>query len=99
MRDRPARQSGHRRFEYLNGGYKSGRAIGGPLEQGDELGNWSPPLDLAIDTAHGRHLYVNGRRTWSSQGGYPTLTRGGLRILEVAVPFGYHADGPAPRFL
>jgi hypothetical protein len=44
-------------------------------------------VDLGLDGAHGRHLYVNGRRKWKSQGGYPTLTHGGLSVLEVAVPF------------
>lgn len=42
---------------------------------------------MANDSAYGRHLDVNGRRKWRSQGGYPTLIHGGLSILEVAVPF------------
>ena len=46
-----------------------------------------PPIDLAIKTNHGQHLYVNGRRKWKSAGGYPTLTHGGLSVLEIAVPF------------
>ncbi|QVL51157.1 MAG: hypothetical protein KFB96_12605 [Thiocapsa sp.] len=75
--------SGKDEAESLKGRFKSGRAV----ESAEEPGNWSPPLDLAIDSAHGRHLYVNGRRKWKSQGGYPTLTHGGLSILEVAVPF------------
>lgn len=79
--------SGIDEAEYLKGRYKSGRALGSLFEPGEEPGNWSPPLDLAIDSAHGRHLYVNGRRKWKSQGGYPTLTHGGLSILEVVVPF------------
>jgi hypothetical protein len=74
--------SGKEESEYLKGRYKSGRALGTP----DKPGDWSPPLDLAIESAHGRFLYVNGRRKWKSQGGYPTLTHGGLSILEVAVP-------------
>jgi hypothetical protein len=28
-----------------------------------------------------------GRRKWKSAGGYPTLTQGGLSVLEVAVPW------------
>jgi hypothetical protein len=75
--------SGKDEAEYLKGHYKSGRAVA----SSEAPGAWSPPLDLAIDSAHGRHLYVNGRRKWKSQGGYPTLTHGGLSILEVAVPF------------
>ncbi|MEZ6099968.1 MAG: hypothetical protein R3E01_13450 [Pirellulaceae bacterium] len=50
-------------------------------------GNWVPPIDLLIESQHGRHLFVNGRRKWKSAGGYPTLTHGGLTVLEVAVPF------------
>lgn len=69
--------------DYLKGRYKSGRAIPG----NDPAGAWVPPIDLAIESVHGRHLYVNGRRKWKSQGGYPTLTHGGLSVLEVAVPF------------
>lgn len=69
--------------DYLKKRYKSGRAIPGD----DAPGAWVPPIDLAIESAHGRHLYVNGRRKWKSQGGYPTLTHGGLSVLEVAVPF------------
>ena len=69
--------------DYLKQQYKSGRA----LPSDDDPGAWVPPIDLAIDSAHGRHLYVNGRRKWKSHGGYPTLTHGGLSVLEVAVPF------------
>lgn len=69
--------------EYLKGRYKSGRAIGSDAIPGA----WVPPIDLAIQSAHGRHLYVNGRRKWKSHGGYPTLTHGGLSVLEVTVPF------------
>ena len=70
-------------FDYLKKRYKSGRAI----NSNDDPGAWVPPIDLAIGSAHGRHLYVNGRRKWRSHGGYPTLTHGGLSILEVTVPF------------
>ena len=69
--------------EYLKKRYKSGRAI--PSYKSP--GTWVPPIDLAIESAHGRHLYVNGRRKWKSHGGYPTLTHGGLSVLEVTVPF------------
>jgi hypothetical protein len=61
---------------YLNERYKSGRAT------------LSKHIDLAIEGSQGgRHLFVNGRRKWKSQGGYPTLTHGGLSVLEVLVPF------------
>lgn len=52
-----------------------------------EAGAWVPPIDLLLRTDHGEHLFVLGRRKWKSAGGYPTLTHGGLSVLEVAVPF------------
>lgn len=69
--------------DYLKQVYKSGRWN----TAAHEPGSWVPPIDLMLDTRHGRHLFVNGRRKWKSAGGYPTLTHGGLSILEVAVPF------------
>ncbi|MCW8905971.1 MAG: hypothetical protein OQL28_01875 [Sedimenticola sp.] len=69
--------------DYLKKRYKSGRAI--PSDEAP--GAWVPPIDLAIESARGRYLYVNGRRKWKSHGGYPTLTHGGLSVLEVIVPF------------
>ena len=50
-------------------------------------GSWVPPIDLTLETPHGQHAFVLGRRKWKSQGGYPTLAHGGLSFLEVAVPF------------
>ena len=47
----------------------------------------APPIDLTLDTPRGRHALVLGRRKWKSPGGYPTLTHGGLSLLEVVVPF------------
>jgi hypothetical protein len=69
--------------DYLKKIYKSGRWNN--IQQ--EPGAWAPPIDLAIQTIHGQHLFVNGRRKWKSAGGYPTLTHGGLSVLEIAVPF------------
>jgi hypothetical protein len=69
--------------EYLKKTFRSGRCN----SQQTEPGNFVPPIDLKIESVHGEHLYVNGRRKWKSAGGYPTLTHGGLSILEVAVPF------------
>lgn len=69
--------------DYLKSVYKSGRwesAVQQP-------GNWAPPIDLLLQNRQGKHLFVNGRRKWKSGGGYPTLTHGGLTVLEVAVPF------------
>lgn len=48
---------------------------------------WLPPLSLTLDTPHGRHAFVLGRRKWKVAGGHPALTHGGLSLLEVAVPF------------
>ena len=48
---------------------------------------WVPPVDLVLDTDHGRHRYVLGRRKWRVSGGHPTLSHGGLSVLEVLVPF------------
>lgn len=68
--------------EYLKKIYKSGR-----WETGVETGAWVPPIDMLLNTNHGENLFVLGRRKWKSSGGYPTLTHGGLSVLEVAVPF------------
>ena len=50
-------------------------------------GPYVPPVALQINSAHGAHLLALGRRKWRSQGGYPTLTHGGLSLLEVLSPF------------
>ena len=64
--------------------FKSGRSA---PASGDTLGNWVPPVDLTVTSAHGARRYAVGRRKWRSQGGYPTLTHGGLSVLEVTSPF------------
>ncbi|MFF5198915.1 hypothetical protein ACFY3B_04825 [Micromonospora parva] len=69
---------------YLKDRLKSGRwSVSAELEPG----NWVPPLTLHLKTAHADAALALGRRKWKSQGGYPTLTHGGLSLLEVAVPF------------
>ena len=68
---------------YLKSVFKSGRWS----SETNQPGSWVPPIDLAIETRQGKNLFVNGRRKWKSAGGYPTLTHGGLTVLEVAVPF------------
>jgi hypothetical protein len=50
-------------------------------------GPFVPPVALQINSPHGPHLLALGRRKWRSQGGYPTLTHGGLSLLEVLSPF------------
>jgi len=42
---------------------------------------------MQINNSHGDHLLALGRWKWKSQGGYPTLTHGGLSLLEVLSPF------------
>lgn len=72
--------------QYLKERFKSGRWT--PLSDLKQAaGAWIPPLDLYLKTAHSEAAFVLGRRKWKSQGGYPTLTHGGLSLLEVAVPF------------
>ncbi len=69
--------------DYLKARFKSGRFS--PLLH--DCGSWVPPIDLVLETSHGKNAYVLGCRKWKSSGGYPTLVHGGLSILEVAVPF------------
>lgn len=71
--------------KYLKTRFKSGRSQS--AEDGDGVPGWVPPLDVVLTSRHGRYRYVLGRRKWKSQGGYPTLTHGGLSVLEVASPF------------
>ncbi|MDR3298568.1 MAG: hypothetical protein LBU43_00830 [Candidatus Accumulibacter sp.] len=52
-----------------------------------EAGPFVPPVTLQINSPHGEHLLALGRRKWKSQGGYPTLTHGGLSLLEVLSPW------------
>ena len=52
----------------------------------DAPGDWVPPIDVVLDTAHGKHASVLGRRKWKSQS-CPPLARGGLSLLGEAVPF------------
>jgi len=72
-----------KQVKHLRSRFKSGRWAKEP----EEPSPWVPPIDLVLDTRHGRNAYVLGRRKWKSQGGYPTLTHGGLSVLEVLVPF------------
>jgi len=73
--------------KYLKERFKSGRWA--PLSglEPSGAGAWVPPLDLQLKTAYANATFALGRRKWRSQGGYPTLTHGGLTLLEVAVPF------------
>lgn len=73
--------------QYLKDRFKSGRWVPVSSLEKPGPGPWVPPLDLQLKSAHQDATYVLGRRKWKSQGGYPTLTHGGLSLLEVAVPF------------
>ncbi|MFH7242133.1 MAG: hypothetical protein ACHWZW_04705 [Spirulina sp.] len=69
--------------DYLKSAFKNGRWA----DPKEPLGNWNPPIDVVLDSRRGCHRYVLGRRKWKGQSGYPTLTHGGLSVLEVASPF------------
>jgi hypothetical protein len=74
--------------KYLRERFKSGRWAALSNIEHPSLEAWVPPLDLQLKTAPAADIaFVLGRRKWKSQGGYPTLTHGGLTLLEVAVPF------------
>ena len=68
---------------HLKQTFSSGRSKAGT----GDTGPFVPPVALQINTPHGAHLLALGRRKWRSQGGYPTLTHGGLSLLEVLSPF------------
>jgi hypothetical protein len=69
--------------KHLKEALKSGRCASG---EGD-ASPWVPPVQLSLTTKHGPTRFALGRRKWKSQGGYPTMTHGGLTVLEVASPF------------
>ena len=69
--------------QYLKRTFSSGRSTSG----GGEAGPFVPPVAMQLNSLHGAHLLALGRRKWKSQGGYPTLTHGGLSLLEVLSPF------------
>lgn len=69
--------------QFLKQTFASGRSTKG---EGD-AGPFVPPVAMNIESPHGPYLLAVGRRKWRSQGGYPTLTHGGLSLLEVLSPF------------
>jgi len=69
--------------QFLKKTFASGRSKAGT----GETGPFVPPVALQINSPHGAHLLALGRWKWKSQGGYPTLTHGGLSLLEVLSPF------------
>ena len=68
---------------FLKQAFSSGRCRPGIADAGPFV----PPVALQTSGPHGAHLLALGRRKWRSQGGYPTLTHGGLSLLEVLSPF------------
>jgi hypothetical protein len=69
--------------QFLKQTFSSGRSKSGTSDPGPFV----PPVGLQLINSHGTHLLALGRRKWRSQGGYPTLTHGGLSLLEVLSPF------------
>lgn len=67
-------------IDYMKKLFKSGRST----TTSPEINyNWVPPLTIEMEG----HTLALGRRKWRNPGGYPTLTHGGLSVLEIAVPF------------
>lgn len=48
---------------------------------------WLPPLTAVLPTATGPVTFVTGRRKWQVPGGFPSLSHGGLTLMETLVPF------------
>lgn len=69
--------------QFLKQTFSSGRSKAGT----GDTGPFVPPVALQVNSPHGAYLLALGRRKWRSQGGYPTLTHGGLSLLEVLSPF------------
>ena len=69
--------------QFLKKTFASGRSTKGVGEPGPFV----PPVALQINSPHGAYLLAVGRWKWKSQGGYPTMTHGGLSLLEVLSPF------------
>lgn len=69
--------------QFLKRAFSSGRNMAGT----GNTGPFVPPVAINIASPHGEHLMALGRWKWRSQGGYPTLTHGGLSLLEVLSPF------------
>ena len=75
---------------FLKAQLKSGRSV-----EGDgEIGPFIPPMMLRHENSHGIHRLALGRWKWRSQAGYPTLTHGGMSLLEVLVPWVELARNP-----
>lgn len=69
--------------QFLKKTFASGRSKSGT----GDTGPFVPPVALQVNGPHGTHLLAVGRWKWKSQGGYPTLTHGGLSLLEMLSPW------------
>ncbi len=69
--------------QFLKAAFSSGRNAPGA----GDAGPFVPPVAMSLAGSSGPHHLALGRRKWKSQGGYPTLTHGGLSLLEVLCPF------------
>jgi hypothetical protein len=69
--------------EFLKKTFSGGRNVDGA----GDIGPFVPPVALELKSPHGVHRLAVGRWKWRSQGGYPTLTHGGLSLFEVLSPF------------
>jgi hypothetical protein len=69
--------------QFLKKTFSSGRCASGT----GDAGPFVPPVALQVNGPHGANLLALGRWKWKNQGGYPTLTHGGLSLLEVLCPF------------
>lgn len=69
--------------QFLKKNLASGRSTKGTYETGPFV----PPVALQVNSPHGTYLMASGRMKWKSAGGYPTMTHGGLSLLEVLSPF------------
>lgn len=63
--------------------FRSGRSAVGLMDTGPFV----PPIALQVTNHRGSHTLALGRWKWPSAGGYPTLSHGGLSLLEVLSPF------------
>jgi hypothetical protein len=49
--------------------------------------DWLPPLALTLNEGNSSFTAVLGRRKWQVPGGFPTLSHGGLTLMEAFVPW------------
>ena len=52
-----------------------------------KIREWLPPMTLTLETSSGPFTFVTGRRKWHVGGGFPTLSHGGLTLMDVFVPW------------